>query len=281
MSVAGRPAKMDRGQLTQVDYWDEHWSRARRSQDCEGLAWVSRSYPFIALDQLLRSVLPADASKTFLELGSGPARWMIYFHKTFGYRVTGCDTSPRSWELAHANLTAAGVPGTILQTDFFALEGTTYDIVFSGGVVEHFEDPSAPLAVFARLVAPGGLLVTDVPNLTGLNGWYRRLLQPETFATHRPIHLAELRRWHRNLGLQEVVATPYGSVSLARLPAAPFPSWPRVQRLLWHPAHRVAYGSLERLCRALHGIGARLDHPRISPHLLVVARKPEGASRGR
>jgi 2-polyprenyl-6-hydroxyphenyl methylase/3-demethylubiquinone-9 3-methyltransferase len=205
---------------------------------------------------------------------------MIYFHKTFGYRVAGCDTSPLSWELARANLAAAGVPGTVLQADFLTLEGA-YDVVFSGGVVEHFEDPSAVLAVFARLVAPGGFLVTDVPNLTGLNGWYRRVLQPETFATHRPIHLAELRSWHRDLGLQEIVATPYGSVSLARLPVAPFPRWPRVQRLLWRPAHRVAYGSLERLCRALHGIGARLDHPNISPHLLVVARKTAGPSRGR
>ncbi len=121
----------------------------------------------------LRSVLTADSSRSFLEVGSGPARWMIYFHKTFGYRVSGCDTSPRSCEWARENLAAAGVVATIHQADFFRLEGS-YDIVFSGGVVEHFEDPSIPLAAFERLLAPGGILITDVPNLTGLNGWYRR-----------------------------------------------------------------------------------------------------------
>jgi SAM-dependent methyltransferase len=273
MSAPGQQATPDRGQLTQVAYWDRHWSRARRSGGYDDLAWVSRSYPFLVLDRLLRSVLPRDPSRTFLELGSGPARWMIYFHKTFGYQVSGCDTSPLSCELARENLAAAGVEGALHQADFFTIEGR-YDVVFSGGVVEHFADPSVPLSAFANLVAPGGFLVTDVPNLTGLNGWYRRVLQPETFETHRPIRLGELRRWHRDLGLQEILATSYGSIALSRLPAAPFPGWPRAQRLLWRPAHRVASGSVDRACRLLHRMGARLDHPLISPKLLVVARKP-------
>ena len=278
MTAAGRGSKLDQGQLTRVDYWEEHWSRAHRRETYENLGWVSRSYPFVALDRLLRSVLTADSSRSFLEVGSGPARWMIYFHKTFGYRVSGCDTSPRSCEWARENLAAAGVVATIHQADFFAIEGS-YDIVFSGGVVEHFEDPSIPLAAFERLLAPGGILITDVPNLTGLNGWYRRVLQPETFETHRPIGLAELRGWHRKLGLQEITAVPYGSFALSRVPSAPFPGWPRTQRLLWRPTYRVARGSLERACRALHAIGAPIDHPLISPHLLVVARKAGPASR--
>jgi SAM-dependent methyltransferase len=260
-------------QLTSVDYWEEHWSRVRHLGRDDGRAWAPRSYPYVARDRLLRSVLPVDGSKTFMELGSGPARFMIYFHKTFGYRVAGCDTSPLSCDLARQNLAAAGVAGTILQADFFALDGT-YDVVFSGGVVEHFADPSVPVAAFARLVAPGGILITDVPNLTGLNGLYHRVLKRQTFETHRPIHFAELRAWHRNLGLQEILATSYGSVCLSRLPVSPFPGWPRLQRALWRPAYRAAYGSLERLCGILHRRGVRIDHPLISPKLLVVARKP-------
>ncbi len=130
MTAAGRGSKLDQGQLTRVDYWEEHWSRAHRRETYENLGWVSRSYPFVALDRLLRSVLTVDSSRSFLEVGSGPGRWMIYFHKTFGYRVSGCDTSPRSCEWARENLAAAGVVATIHQADFFAIEGS-YDIVFS------------------------------------------------------------------------------------------------------------------------------------------------------
>ncbi len=273
MSAAREPAKPGHGQLTPVDYWEEHWSHVRPIGRDDGLAWAARSYPYVARDRLLRSVLPVDRSKTFMELGSGPARFMIYFHKTFGYRVSGCDTSARTCDLARQNLAAAGVAGTILPVDFFALDGT-YDVVFSGGVIEHFEDPSVPVAAFARLVAPGGILITDVPNLTGLNGLYHRVLKPQTFETHRPIQFAELRAWHRDLGLQEVLATSYGSVCLSRVPVSPFPGWPRLQRALWRPAYRAAYGSLDRVCWALHRCGARIDHPLISPKLLVVARKP-------
>jgi SAM-dependent methyltransferase len=273
MSAAHESTKPGRGQLTPVDYWEEHWSHVRPTGRDDNLAWVSRSYPYMARDRLLRSVLPVDSSKTFMELGSGPARFMIYFHKVFGYRVSGCDTSPRGCALARENLAAAGVTGTIRQLDFFTLD-SIYDIVFSAGVVEHFEDPSVPLAAFVRLVVPGGILITDVPNLIGLNGLYHRVLKSETFRTHRPIHLAELRAWHRDLGLEEILGTPYGSVCLSRVPANPFPGWPRVQRLLWRPAYRAVYGSLDRICRILHRCGTRIDHPRISPRLLVVARKP-------
>ena len=47
-----------------------------------------------------------------------------------------------------------GISDRIEQGDFFKLSGT-YDVVFSAGVIEHFEDPSVPLAAFAKLVRPG------------------------------------------------------------------------------------------------------------------------------
>lgn len=266
------------GQLTHVEYWNRHWSGTRVDRPGDALAWLRRSYQYQALDRILRRALPANPALTFIELGSGPARWMIYFHKTFGYRVSGCDTSPLSCELARRNLEAAGVPGTIEEADFFAVEGQ-YDVVFSGGVVEHFRDPLVPLRAFARLVRPGGFLVTDVPNLTALNGLYRRAFKPETFETHRPIRFRELRGWHRELGLDEVVATSYGSLCLNRLPADAFKHRPLVQRLAWGPAHRVASAAIERACRQLLRLGVRIDHPLVSPHLLVVSRRPEGGRR--
>jgi 2-polyprenyl-6-hydroxyphenyl methylase/3-demethylubiquinone-9 3-methyltransferase len=272
MRQPARPAGEPKGQLTEVEYWDRHWSGPRRDERYATLGWVQQSYQYVALDRLLKSVLPRDPSLSFMELGSGPARWMIYFAKTFGYRVTGCDTSALSCDLARRNLAAAGVSGTIEQQDFFTLQGT-YDVVFSGGVVEHFEDPSVPVAAFARLVRPGGFLVTDVPNLTGLNGFYRRALKPETFETHRPIGLRELRHWHRELGLREVLATAYGSLSLGRVPADALRGWPRLQRLVWRPTYRLASGGLNRACLLLHRLHVRVDHPLISPHLIVVARK--------
>jgi SAM-dependent methyltransferase len=264
MSQPARP-------LTGVQYWEDVWRGSGRGATDTGLAWVKRSYAYTSLDRLLRAALPADPTRSCLELGSGPGRWLVYFHRTFGYRVSGVDYSETSCRLARSTLAAAGVDGTIIQGDFFRLRGR-WDVVFSAGVVEHFDDPEPVLRAFADLVAPGGYLVTDVPNLTALNGAYRRVLRPETFETHRPISLAELRGWHRALGLEEVLATGYGSVCMTRVPADAFDAWPRVRRL-WRAAYGVASGSLNQVCLALLRRGIRIDHPWISPHLLVVSRR--------
>lgn len=261
-------------ELTQREYWDTQWSRLRADGRYASLRWVCGNYVYASLDRLLRSVLPADHTKTFIELGSGPGRWLIYFHKIYGYQVFGCDYSAVSCKLARKNLAEAGVHGTIIQASFFDISDQ-YDVVFSGGVIEHFENPKATLEIFTRLVSPGGILITVVPNLSGLNGFYRRMLKPETFQSHQVVKLAELRQWHRDIGFRELLGTCYGSVCLSRVPSDVFTRIPWMQRLVWDPFHTGASTGINRGCLALHRIGLRLDHPLISPHLVVVAQRPE------
>ncbi len=263
----------DQKELTSAEYWNNEWRRLAPSRCYASLDWVHRNYLYRAFDRLLSGLLPVDPDRTFIEMGSGPARWMIYFHRRFGYRVVGCDYSEVSCDLARRNLAAAGIVGEVMQADFMTIEGQ-YDVVFSGGVVEHFDRPQDVLAAFARLVAPGGILITDVPNLGGLNGLYRRLLKPETFETHRLVTLADLRRIHAGLGLQEMLATPYGSFTLGRLPTDAFRRFPRFQRTVWRPFHLVASRGVNRACLLMQGAGVRLDHRLISPHLVVISRKP-------
>jgi SAM-dependent methyltransferase len=257
--------------LTHVDYWETKWSRADHRTHSQDLQWISRDHAYSSFDRLLRAVLPHSSTKRFIELGSGPGRWLIYFHKRFGYQVEGCDYSPVSCAQARQNLAQAGIPGTIRYGSFLELQ-EQYDIVFSGGVIEHFENPGELVERFARLVRPGGILITDVPNLRGINGWYSALLAPQTFDTHRVIKPEDLRHWHRASGLSELLATSYGSFCLSRVPAQAFKERPWLQRL-WTPVYKLAAGGVNRVLRFLLQLGVRLDHPMISPHLLVVAQK--------
>ena len=259
----------EHGALLEHSYWDRHWAQGpKRYSD---LRWLRGNYSYTVLDGLLRRVLPVDEHRTFIELGSGPGRWLVYFNQTFKYQVFGCDDSPVSCDIARATLAAAGIDGTIIESDFFKLTGT-YDVVFTGGVIEHFEDPSVPLAVFARLLRPGGYLITSVPNLTGVNGFYHRVLKPETFVTHRRITLSQMSAWHTALGLRQRLATGYGSFSLLRMPGNAFAHRPRVQRYAYGPAYRFASAVVNRACFFLHASGLRVDYPWLSPNLLVVAQ---------
>ena len=45
----------------------------------------------------------------------------------------------------------------------------TFDLIYSGGVLEHFEDPVKPLREYLMITKPGGLIVVSVPNLVGIN----------------------------------------------------------------------------------------------------------------
>ena len=257
--------------LTDSKFWDARWDDTDRNVGFADPRWVTHNYQYAALDRALRSALPRGEPLTFMELGCGQARWMVYFHRVFGYRVFGCDYSPVGCDLARQTLTKAAVSGVVEEADFLQLKGR-YDVVMSAGVVEHFENGGDIVAAFARLLQPGGFLITDVPNLAGFNGTLHRLLKPDTFESHRVVRFEDLRAWHRSAGLEETLAMPYGSVSLCRLPRRPFTT--RRAARAWATFYRLAQGSANRASFALDRIGLAPDHPSISPHLIVIGRRP-------
>lgn len=120
--------------------------------------------------------LSLDARHALLEVGCAPGRWLIYFHKRFGCRVAGCEYSPLGLKVLERNLTVAGVAADVFEGDFMtqAMGGRTFDVILSKGFLEHFSDPFAVARRHAEFLAPGGLLLLDVPNLRGINRWFQR-----------------------------------------------------------------------------------------------------------
>ena len=58
----------------------------------------------------------------------------------------------------------------------------TFDCIYSGGVLEHFEDLASPLGDYFRVTKPKGLIVVSVPNLVGRNAMYGYKPLTEVFA---------------------------------------------------------------------------------------------------
>jgi SAM-dependent methyltransferase len=73
----------------------------------------------------------------------------------------------------------------VVVGDVFDVElPRSYDVVLSGGLVEHFRDPARVLERHHDFVADGGTVAVTVPNFLGLNGLVQQWFDRETLATH-------------------------------------------------------------------------------------------------
>ena len=71
------------------------------------------------------------------------------------------------------------------NTDFFNFStDRKYDIVFSLGFIEHFNNTRDVILRHVDLLASGGLLLIVLPNLLGLNGWIQRRFDKENYDAH-------------------------------------------------------------------------------------------------
>lgn len=163
--------------LTTPTFWDEFWDKA----ELPSFPDPAKRYERCFLD-LFESLISPAPGRTIFEAGCAPGMWLSYFHRRFGYRPFGIDTSPKGIELTRRNFDLLGVPGQVDAADFLTYDpGRRFDAVMSLGFIEHFAEPGPVLRRHVDLLAPGGLLILEVPNLTGLNAW---LSTGELLAAH-------------------------------------------------------------------------------------------------
>ena len=201
-------------------YWDELWSeaspRAPIDPGARGLnAFVTRRF-----HELFSETLPRGAQ--VLEVGCARSAWLPYFALELGAQVTGLDYSERGCAVEREMLRAAGVGGDVVCGDLFeqpAAMGGRFDAVVSLGVAEHFADSAACIRALGHYVAPGGQLVTVIPNMTGLVGVLQRRMNPAVFGIHVALRPEDLLAAHTAAGLEQVtcrhfLSTNFGVVNL-------------------------------------------------------------------
>jgi len=160
--------------------WKESWTESLRqaSPDCDAATWTndidSRKM------KLLRPYLPSEGRA--LEVGCGSARLLCRVGRTVPLTLTALDNEPAALELARHTANAFGVRidpvnGNVLSLPF--ADGS-FDLILSGGLLEHFEDPKPVLREMVRLVRPGGTFYADV--VPRKKSWYR-LREAQRMAT--------------------------------------------------------------------------------------------------
>ena len=124
----------------------------------------------------IRPYLPA--SGTIAELGCGSARLLARIGlERPALRLVAVDYEESAIRLVQACSRVYGVPIETKLDDVndLSFPGESFDMVLSGGLLEHFVDPTQALREMVRTLKPGGT-------------FYAAVVPRKLFSLHRPMH---------------------------------------------------------------------------------------------
>jgi SAM-dependent methyltransferase len=134
------------------DFWEETWATSE----------FERSVSFCAVDPLrplFEKYLRSDS--LMLEGGCGMGNYVAYY-STRGYRVIGLDFAQRTLKKLRTRQPEVELCGGDVSRLPFA--DKTFDLYYSGGVVEHFEGGAEESLLEAqRVLKDDGVLLISVP----------------------------------------------------------------------------------------------------------------------
>jgi 2-polyprenyl-6-hydroxyphenyl methylase/3-demethylubiquinone-9 3-methyltransferase len=209
--------------LSNKEYWDDVLASQKLPR-----VNTRKNYNYKVTMDFMHDSLKDPGYKTLFEVGCGSSGWLPYFAQRYGFVVSGIDYSEVGCKIARKNLEMLNIKNDgIICQDIFnpnCTNGQSYDVIFSYGVVEHFEKPAEIVKIFRSFTNPGGAIITLVPNLTGLNGWLTRYFMKDVYEMHRVINREQLQQYHTENGLTNVNTNYVGTFSLGVIP------WPTSNR---------------------------------------------------
>ena len=259
-------------------YWNDVWVARRIPSAINPRAlnlknWVNRRFHewFVKLFGM-----PPRCSLTLLEIGCGASAWLPYFVKEFGCRVVGIDYSPIGCDLAREVLKQSEVDAQVVCCNLFNPPkemDEQFDVVVSFGLIEHFEDTVSIVRAASRFLKPGGMLITNIPNMTGLIGYLQRILNKPVYDVHKLLDQHMLRNSHECAGLEVIeceyfLTSHFGVCGLEGVRTTTFVGFMK----------KALVGSLSRMSMLIASIEEKVGkfpaRKFASPYINCVARKP-------
>lgn len=147
---------------TSVRSWDQTW-QAAAGQPPPDLAAPTLEN---AIDkhklEFLGSFLPAGGKA--VEIGCGSARLLARVGLATRLDLYGVDSSEEALRVTRQTSALLDRPITCVSGDAEKLpfDDGMFDLVLSGGLLEHFPDPTRVLSEMVRVLRPGGIFYADV-----------------------------------------------------------------------------------------------------------------------
>lgn len=165
--------------LTTRSHWEAAWSAPPR--------WKLPSSLFVTTRNMQRLLRPAvRPGMRVLELGCAPGKILAWVAARLEARVAGLDYSERGIGWSRKLFEALGIPVDLRCEDVFnnTFDPASFDVVYSSGLIEHFEDPRAIVRMHVLLAKPGGKAIIAIPDYGGIYGRLQLWLDPANLALH-------------------------------------------------------------------------------------------------
>lgn len=166
--------------LTSKNFWIKYWE----SHKGEIIKPVAESYIF---DNVFEEIFSKGNIRTTCEVGGFPGTFSIYLRKKYKTNPTLIDYVIIE-EFVHEFLEVNKLEKTdleMIEADIFNHKTTTkYDLVFSIGLIEHFNDTENIVKRHIDLIEDKGKLLIIIPNFRGLNGWFQKKFDIENYKIH-------------------------------------------------------------------------------------------------
>jgi 2-polyprenyl-3-methyl-5-hydroxy-6-metoxy-1,4-benzoquinol methylase len=268
MSIEPSKGPGDPRVLTQSDYWESGYVTRDNARPLEVRGFRNFS------DRKIIETIEALGleGKRILEVGAGDSAVLTHLaHQYRGrasfigldYSAAGCALLMRRAEREQAVVSV--VEGDLFQPDSRMLG--SFDVVYSYGVVEHFQNLSAVLLAKARFLSAAGRMLSIIPNMAGVLGALTRRYNKRVYELHVPHDLQSFLRGHADAGL-EVLQAGYVCSSNFGVLASCFSS---PQDRGWR-----SYVWLARLSKLLwfveDALGELPHSGRFSPYIYVTSR---------
>ncbi|MDR1742818.1 MAG: class I SAM-dependent methyltransferase [Dysgonamonadaceae bacterium] len=234
--------------LTDRLYWLKYWENYEYEK-------VPSKVPF-------EKFLPRfNGIKSFIEIGGFPGVYASMFYKRGCYDVSVLDFFIDQKTINHFEEINDIPKNSIscIESDFFAFKTKKrYDLVFSNGFIEHFDNTKEVISRHCELLSDSGKLLIILPNFLGLNGFIQYLFDRETLYAHNlnSMKIPFLKKIVTELGLKNI------QLEYTRKPMV----WlePKVKNAVWRKfVKAISFGI------KLFPIKCRL----LSPYIVIYAEK--------
>lgn len=184
--------------LAEKEYWDSIYKQIKPndSEFKENFLkkWFknqTRDYSnYLMWENILPKYLPRGENLKVVEVGCAPGKYLIKFKKQFGFEPFGVEYSKDGVKIAKENFLKNNInPENIIEADFFDTKfqekyREKFDLVFSRGFIEHYDDVKSVVAKHLNLAKSGGFIIVSIPNLSGINNLLARFFNVDSYRLH-------------------------------------------------------------------------------------------------